>query len=264
MKGSKKKTTQLTLFSSMKRVTKSPSTDSSRKGKAEVGKRDPAVQVAGALLPTADSNLSCKDDSADFQEHLPIDISPLKNHADANVDCNMVPLGVGSEEPVSDNEGDFSFENGGTKKQKQVMEVFVKPEILEQKDSTSQEIDIEYRTDSLTGVKLESCEMTETDIVKFEGLCICTCHFAPVNSDTPESVLQDSLLDANEDDSSVHMHGVVQEEASSDSSVVISSFNTRIVGRKFSGGAVCEEGMQLSFVRDADNAKDSNAVKVCA
>lgn len=263
MKGSKKKTTQLTLFSSMKRVTKSPTTDSSRKGKAEVGKRNQAFQVAEALLPTADSNLSCKDDSGDFQEDLPFDISPLKNNSGANVDCNMVPLGVGSEEPVSDNEGDFSFENGGTEKQKQVMEVFVKPEILDQKDSTSQEIDIEYRT-NLTGVKLESCEMTETDIVKFEGLCICTCHFALVNSDSPESVLQDNLIDANEDETSVHMHGAVQEEASSDSSVVIGNLNTRIVGRKFCVGAACEEGMQLSFVRDADNAKDSNAVKVRA
>ena len=106
--------------------------------------------------------------------------------------------------------------------------------------------------------------------MKFEELCICTCHFAVVNSccgETPESeqtaASRDSLLGADDDEASVHMHGIVREEVSRDSSVVVGDIDTRIIGRKFSMEAVCE-GMQLAFVRDADNPKDSNAVKVCA
>ena len=47
-----------------------------------------------------------------------------------------------------------------------------------------------------------------------------------------------------------------------DPSVALGTINTYIVGREFSMVTVCEEGMPLAFVRDADNPKESNAFKV--
>lgn len=278
MKGSRsRKTTQLTLFSSMKRITK---TDISNKGKAQIGKRTSVVpNVAGLFPPSASyfsaskvSNLSCIDDADGFVEDVPIDGSSLKKQSDPNVYCTLVPLvevnaiGVGSEELVSDDSNEGVLSNEGTEKQ-EIIRGVVKPQILDCRNSTSQAIDVEDRSES---VKAEPFEMPQTDYVKFE-LCICTCHFARVNSccvDAPESVhtasSRDSLLDATEDEASVHMRGTVRDEAFRNSSVVIGKINTRIVGRKFSTDAVCEEGMQLAFVRNADNPKDSNAVKVRA
>jgi len=259
----------------MNRITNTSTKDTSRKGKAQIGKRTSVVpSVAGMLPPSAShmseskvSNLSCIDDSDDFQQDVFIDVSTLSNHSDAALDCTIVPLaevngiGVGSEELVSDDSDEgvlCPLSNAGTEKQ-EIIKGVVKPQI-----------DVEDRSDSVRGVEVEPFEMTQTDYVKFEELCICTCHFALVNSccgDTQESVFTttsgDRLLGANDDEASELMHGTVREKVFGDSSV-IGNINTRIVGRKFSMQAVCEEGMQLAFVRDADNPKDSNAVKVRA
>lgn len=44
--------------------------------------------------------------------------------------------------------------------------------------------------------------------------------------------------------------------------VVVGSIDICIVGRKFSVEVVCKEGMEFIFVRDGDNFKDFNVIKV--
>ncbi|KAG0617281.1 hypothetical protein M758_5G178400 [Ceratodon purpureus] len=285
-KGSRRKSTQLTLFSSMKRITKTSTTDASRKDKAQAGKRTSEISnvVGIPTLPTSHlsqfkvSSLSAKDDSDDFQEDVPTALNSLNGHPDANVVSTVMPLagadatGVGScsDEMVSDdsNEGVLCpFNDKRTVKQEFTKDV-VKPEISECRNPTSQIHDVKDRSDSITDMKVEPLELTQTDYVKFEELCICTCHFVPVNScssETPESIHSASSrdnLDVIDSEGSVHMDDVVRDVTNRDSSVVVGTIDTHIVGRKFSMEAVCEEGMPLAFVRDPDNPKDSNAIKV--
>lgn len=273
MKGSRRKTTQLTLFSSMKRITKTSTADTSKKGKAQIGNRAPVFPIVAEIRSSSTSHLSeakvsessCIDDSDDFQEDVLIDINSLKDHSQLFVEANAIGVDSFSEDLVSENSKEgvlcpLSIE--GTANQK-ITKGDVKPQILDYMNYTSQALDVEDTSDFLKDVKAEPFEMTRADHVKFEELCICTCHFSSVNSrclDTPESV--HSLLDENDDGASVLTDGAVGDDPFRDSSIVIGNINTRIVGRKFSTGAVCEEGMQLAFVRDAENPKDSNAVKV--
>lgn len=286
-KGSRRKSTQLTLFSSMKRITKTSTTDASRKDKAQTGKKmsvaSNVVRIpilsAPHLSEVKVSNLPCKDEADDFQEDLATAARSLNGHTDASVGCTVMPfvgtdaIGVGScsEEVVSEDSKEgvlCSLSNGGTVKQEFAKEA-VNPRILECRNSISQVMDVEDRSHSMRGVKAEPFELTQTDYVKLEELCICTCHFTPVKSccsDAPESIgtasFQDSFLGVNDSEASVNMDGIVQDATCRDSSLVVGTIATHIVGRKFSTEAVCEEGMSLAFVRDADNPKDSNAVKV--
>lgn len=265
----------------MKRITKTSTTDASRKDKAKTGKKTSVVpNVVGMSTPSSSplsefkvSNLSCKDGVDDFQEDVPSAISSLNNHADVNEVCTIMSLvgadaigfGSCSEEVLSDesNEGVLcALSKEGTDNE-EFMNGAVNPQILECRSSMSQVLDVEDRSDRISVMKMEPFEMTQTDYVKFEKLCICTCHFGPVNSccsDTPEAI--DNSLDVNNSDASVFMDGIVRDVTCRLSSVVVGTIDTHIVGRKFSMGTVCEEGMSLAFVRDADNPKDSNAVKV--
>ena len=268
----------------MKRITKNSTTDALRTDKVHTTSVVPNV----VEMPTLSishlsevkvSNLSCEDDTDNFQEDMPTADSFLINRTDANTVTNVTPflgygaVGVGScsEEVVSDdsNEGVLCpLSNEGTEKQEFTMGV-INHQVLECRNSISQVLHAEDRSDSMRGVKVEPSEMMEMGYVKFEELCICTCHFAPVYSccsGTPESMhtasSRDNILVVNDSEASVHVDSIDRDVDCRDSSVVVGTIDTHIVGRKFSMEAVCEVGMSLAFVRDADNPKDSNAVKV--
>lgn len=294
-KRNRRKSTQLTLFSTMKRISKPSTSAVRRKDDATPGKRTSVVSnvpekhtlSTSHLAESKVMNSSCDDDS---QEELPIAVNPLKGHTDTDMGFTGMPPLVGDDSGVSSPSKEVIFRNDDQSDKFLEMKILneglavppsneeaeklvpmvqvLRSQILKFENTTSQEPATVVGSQGEIGVKVESSELTETDAAKNEEVCICLCHYASISSCNPNhkqsmnSTLMENSTEVKDGAPAPDLNDTLGDAARRDSLAVVGSIDTCIVGRKFSVEVACKEGMELTFVRDGDNPKDSNAIKV--
>lgn len=279
----------------MKRISKPSTSAVRRKDDATPGKRTSVVSnvpekhtlSTSHLAESKVMNSSCDDDS---QEELPIAVNPLKGHTDTDMGFTGMPPLVGDDSGVSSPSKEVIFRNDDQSDKFLEMKILneglavppsneeaeklvpmvqvLRSQILKFENTTSQEPATVVGSQGEIGVKVESSELTETDAAKNEEVCICLCHYASISSCNPNhkqsmnSTLMENSTEVKDGAPAPDLNDTLGDAARRDSLAVVGSIDTCIVGRKFSVEVACKEGMELTFVRDGDNPKDSNAIKV--
>lgn len=300
VKGTRRKSTQLTLFSSMQRVTKPVMPDVMCIDKELACKRKLRGHDPGGLpsLKTEVSNLSGTSNGNSFQSDLLMSTQTCEyQKRDCRVSSIVVSGStyVGSSKSVNEELNLYTeSENGslnglsiakredatwcayghegrdvqGYIKEETTSDKALGPykEIVKLEDGgiSSNDIKLELNMDRVE--TLQDNVVLTTDIV-----CICNCHLATTRSRGADKQQVTQNACGWEDSNEVN----VQEAANQLSKPlngldrvmvpeVVGVVETFITGRKFNLEGVCKDKMEVAFVRDPENPKDANAIKVCS
>lgn len=300
VKGRRRKSTQLTLFSSMQRITKPlmPDVlgiDKELTGKRKLGVHDPGV--VSSLKPKV-SYLSGTSKDGSFQSDLLMSTQTCEYQKTDRCVSSVVVNGstyVGSSKSVKEEinmyrESENVCLNGMSMTKREDVtwcsygyegrdiQGHIKEETTSDKALGPYKamVKLEDGGNSSNDIKLElhvDCVETSQDnvVLTTEIVCICNCHFATARSRCVDKQQVTQNACGWEDSKEVNVHEAASQSSKPVNGLervmvpeVVGVVDTFIVGRKFNLEGVCKDEMEVTFVRDPENPKDANAIKVCS